>query len=1409
MACRDWAAKVGGGVLGRVWALVAALALLIGLIAMAPAPAQAASFRDVPSGQWYTSWVDQASDQGLMSGFTDPATGRPTGYFGPDEPLTRAQVATVLWRMAGGPSSGHASFPDVERGSWYDAPVAWCVKAGVVTGYTSGPDKGLFRPDRPVTRQELATMVWRYAKHAGMDVADPDPTAFESTTDWRTVDSWASEALTWTAAAGVLSGVDNHDGTYSVVPFDTATRAMAAKVFVVLSGSPSVAKASYTAAFDSNGGSAVKAQAVRSGAKASKPADPTKSGYLFKGWYSDKSLTKAFNFNSAVRSNLTLYAKWEAKAAYTVTFNANGGTAVKAQSVSSGAKASKPANPTKAGHVFKGWYSDKSLTKAYDFNSAVKSDLALYAKWEANEYTVTFVSNGGTSVAKQTVAYGAKVSKPSDPTLDDSQFVGWYTDTACTEAYDFNLPVKANLTLYAKWDSLDVWAILYTDGTLSIQRGSRTIPGKTVSDKWTGFDDDTYKDVRQRPWDARSGKVKRVITSGGVAPVSTAWWFAYFTRCDSFDLSGLDLSNVTNADMMFVGCSSVKSLDLTCEAGPTSLRNAEGMLWGCTTLESVRFSGWNTSNAVVTDMFKNDLALDTLVFSECKLSTVKAVSHAIEDPSQLKNLDVAGVDVTNETGLFGVFSNLAGLTSLDLSSWDVSNVKSFGYLFSGCSSLESVDLSGWDTTSALVFESMFSGCSALQSLNLSGWDVTTVNSFAGMFMGCSSLQSLNLSGWDMASASHYEDMFSKCSSLKSLNLSNSDIKTVRLVLASCSSLTNLDVSDMDLLGATSLSGLFKDMSSLQSINVSGWDVSSVTDLSGVFNGCKSLESLNLSGWDVSGASGLSGMFSRCSSLTSLGVSGWDVSGASNLRGMFSNCSSLTSLDLSGWDVSGASDLSWMFNRCSSLTSLDLSGWDISGGSDLHNMFFDCSRLQSLDVSGWDFSGASRLDAMFWGCSSLTSLDVSGWDVSGASNLSGMFFACSSLTSLDVSGWDVSGASSLSSMFLGCSSLTSLDVSGWDVSGTSSLTGMFSQCYSLTSLDLSGWDVSNASSLSDMFYKCSFLGTVTLGVGCGPLVGELPYGPWYDAEGKEYDRPPVGVAGTFTKAKPAMLALAVDGVPDVGASLPAQIVEGEQDGLRYVVVPESASFECGFEYPELAGRYVGPGVYVMGYVGEADSVTVPLEIDGAPVVSANLSWNDSDRAGMTRLATVTFEHVEGKASSLAQLDVSGNSISSLGIEGLDVLARLNCEGNPIADLAVLQAWAAQDGHEAKLPQVQDVTPVEPGDVAAPSESQEPASPDVPTKPAEPANPEAPSTEPSDPAVPSEPEQPGSSDVSGEPDQPGDDSVGSDMGESDEQEEPADTAELGEAGQDSDARATEEQAGAVELAEPGEEPLALAA
>ena len=210
------------------------------LACMAPGYARASYFSDVPEGEWYATWVDQAFDQGFMSGYTD-ANDELTGFFGPDDELTRAQVAMVLWRMAGMPGIHEgALFDDVEFGAWYEAAVDWCVEAGVVTGYTSGVDEGCFRPDRPVSRQELAVMAWRYAEWAGMDTTDPDPVPLESTTDWESADSWALEALTWTAATGVLSGFDNQDGTKSIKPFGTATRAQAAKVFVMLSDQPSL-----------------------------------------------------------------------------------------------------------------------------------------------------------------------------------------------------------------------------------------------------------------------------------------------------------------------------------------------------------------------------------------------------------------------------------------------------------------------------------------------------------------------------------------------------------------------------------------------------------------------------------------------------------------------------------------------------------------------------------------------------------------------------------------------------------------------------------------------------------------------------------------------------------------------------------------------------------------------------------------------------------------------------------------------------------------------------------------------------------------------------------------------------------------------------------------------------------------
>lgn len=143
---------------------------------------------------------------------------------------------------------------------------------------------------------------------------------------------------------------------------------------------------------------------------------------------------------------------------YTMTFDMGGhGTAPAAQTVLSGTTATEPAAPTAAGWMFGGWYKDAACTNAFDFATPITADITLYAKWTEEgttptTYTVTFDANGhGTAPAAQTVEHGKTVTKPANPTARGWTFGGWYTEAACTNAFDFSTAITDNITLYTKW----------------------------------------------------------------------------------------------------------------------------------------------------------------------------------------------------------------------------------------------------------------------------------------------------------------------------------------------------------------------------------------------------------------------------------------------------------------------------------------------------------------------------------------------------------------------------------------------------------------------------------------------------------------------------------------------------------------------------------------------------------------------------------------------------------------------------------------------------------------------------------------------------------------------------------------------------------------------------------------------
>ena len=194
----------------------------------------------------------------------------------------------------------------------------------------------------------------------------------------------------------------------------------------------------YTVSFNSNGGSAVESQTVLSGQTAAEPAAPTRAGFVFVGWFVDAGLVNAFDFSTPVTGNLILYAKWEEipSETCTVSFNSNGGSAVAAQVVENGQCAQQPADPSREGCVFDGWYQDAGLSVPYDFTSPVTGDLTLYAAWNLS---LRYMVNGALSETVTVRADRALSLPETAPAFEGWSFLGWTAvsteETASAPAY--------------------------------------------------------------------------------------------------------------------------------------------------------------------------------------------------------------------------------------------------------------------------------------------------------------------------------------------------------------------------------------------------------------------------------------------------------------------------------------------------------------------------------------------------------------------------------------------------------------------------------------------------------------------------------------------------------------------------------------------------------------------------------------------------------------------------------------------------------------------------------------------------------------------------------------------------------------------------------------------------------------
>jgi len=228
-------------------------------------------------------------------------------------------------------------------------------------------------------------------------------------------------------------------------------------------------------------GTLIKKARVYYGEDAIEPSAPVREDYFFTGW--DKPTTNIID-------DTVITATYE-DAHYDFIFLNEDGSELYRQDVTVNGKATPPSDPLKTGYTFSGWYTEANGgTKVEDFTiTSATGSRTVYAQYTINSYTVTFDSNGGSSVDSQTAIYKTTTTVPSDPTRLGYGFGGWYKDKNCTNKWNFNTDtITTNTTLYAKWNpvviTIDKSSVTLND-VGSTAKLTATITGGTDSITWS------------------------------------------------------------------------------------------------------------------------------------------------------------------------------------------------------------------------------------------------------------------------------------------------------------------------------------------------------------------------------------------------------------------------------------------------------------------------------------------------------------------------------------------------------------------------------------------------------------------------------------------------------------------------------------------------------------------------------------------------------------------------------------------------------------------------------------------------------------------------------------------------------------------------------------------------------------
>ena len=407
--------------------------------------------------------------------------------------------------------------------------------------------------------------------------------------------------------------------------------------------------------------------------------------------FGDISIVMSCTVNSLYCQSYTIYYfEGEPTKSYPVTFyDGEAELTDLACNVEENGKITKPADPVKEGYIFDAWYKESTFDNKWDFeNDIVAADTKLYAKFlpeaEVTKYNVTFKSDENTVINTVTVKEGNSVGEPENPVKDGYQFDGWYTDVNCTDKYDFNTVVSADLTLYAKW--LAKYTVSFdTDGGSTVESqtvvtgNKATKPTSTPTKKGYNFVGWYTDNTCTTEFDFENTSITDNTTI-----------YAKFEDASIFKLDGYTFNKISTLEELTTGYYVIGGFDGTNYAYMNDILDKKGF-FGVGDKPSVHFTFYNKAGKVKIQKSQNEYlsavggSPKNFGIVDNRKDAYEFVPQMIDDELQIRLTEARGSNVIAYNKDYSRIKPYASISTstLNITLFKAQNVKPFYVTFKG------------------------------------------------------------------------------------------------------------------------------------------------------------------------------------------------------------------------------------------------------------------------------------------------------------------------------------------------------------------------------------------------------------------------------------------------------------------------------------------------------------------------------------------------------------------------------------------------------------------------------------------------------------------------------------------------------------------------------------------------------